>query len=814
MFIEKTKEISKLRASLKQALSGNGNIVLIEGEAGLGKTTLVSHFLDEASNNVDNLIVAVGNCTAISGEGDAFHPFRQILRQLVAPENQQNSRFLEFVASLAPAWLGAIPGIGALIAAIVETGVKAKEVYAQKPRAGSQQEMFSQFLDVIQQISKKNPLVLFLDNLQWADQSSISLLFHVAKNISALRLVAICAFRPPEIRTRSDIELSSFREVIYELRSLPASTFIAVERLSEGQTRKLISLELPNNRFTSKFAQMVHRRSGGNPLFVVSLVETLKMQHTTSEDLEKYLQGFTEDLDIPDRIESVIRNRLDELTADLRDLCDLAAVNGIEFYYEILAEVLKREFRQSNSHIGKQFRILEKDYGLITEKGEQTLSHSQTLFIYAFTHGLLQEVLYYDLPAPMRQQYHILLGNILEKMFPNSEDFALPLAVHFLRGKKFNKAASYFYLAAANNRWTLLATTEAVYNLEQAIEALESIPENEQNILLLADCYQMMAHIRGTTIGQHDVGIALYKKASDCRTGLANQQEYMADCFHMMGVCYSESERWEQAMDSYNNALMLMQELEGLEYTSDYRRIPPLGNEPGLLQERKGNILRDIGIAYYRQGKIEKAINYFEQSLQLLENGSDKVVLSDTFRCLGYAYLEKNEFGTSQIFFRKALSIVDHGETYVHLKRAIIYKGLADLAFRENNSVDGFSYAKQAIELGKENRSYYFLTEFLLFAAEKYLERRHFSEAFQSYAEALLYSSASSSRVYDKTLNIILGKVKELHESGRLRLAEDFCDLLLKYAETSKLAQRKPDSADIWRELKTHTFGKNPNIKV
>lgn len=814
MFIEKTKEISKLRASLKQALSENGNIVLIEGEAGLGKTTLVSHFLDEVGN-VDNLIVAVGNCSAISGEGDAFHPFRQILRQLIAPENQEDSTFLEFIANLAPAWLGAIPGIGALIAAIVETGVKAKEVYAQKPRAGSQQEMFSQFLDVIQQISKKSPLILFLDNLQWADRSSISLLFHVAKNISDLRLLVICAFRPPETGTRSDIELSSFRELIYELRSLPASTFIAVERFTEGQTRKLISLELPNSKFPSKFAQIVHRRSGGNPLFVVSLVETLKKQHTTSEDLEKYLQGFAKDLDIPDKIESVIRNRLDKLTDDLRGLCDLAAVSGVEFYYEILAEILEREFRQSSFHTGRQFRVLEKDYRLITEKGEQALSHSQTLFIYAFTHGLLQEVLYHDLPTRMRHQYHLLLGNILEKMFPNSEDFALRLAVHFLRGKKFNKAASYFYLAAADNRWTLLATTEAVHNLEQAIEALESMPEHEQDIFLLADCYQMMAHIRGTTMGQHDVGIALYKKALNCRTGLANQQEYMADCFHMVGVCYSESERWEQAMDSYNNALMLIQELEGLEYTHDYfGRIPPFGNDPGLLQERKGNILRDIGIAYYRQGKIEKAISYFRQSLQLLENGSDKVVLSDTFRCLGYAYLEKNEFETSRIFFHKALSIVDQGETYVHLKRAIIYKGLADLAFRENNSVDGFSYAKQAIELSKENRSYYFLTEFLLFAAEKHLERRCFSEAFQSYAEALLYSSASSSRVYDKTSNIILGKVKELHESGRLRLAERFCDLLLKYAETSELAQRKPDSADIWRELKTYMIGNNLNIAV
>ncbi len=132
MFSGRENQLTKLSNMLVKASNGEGLVALIDGEAGAGKTALINQFLELAKADNSNLVIATSTCVAIAGEGDAFHPFRQILRQIFSKnEKRIGNRFLEFVSSIAPAWFSVIPGIGSLIGAVIQTGVEAKKLGAK-----------------------------------------------------------------------------------------------------------------------------------------------------------------------------------------------------------------------------------------------------------------------------------------------------------------------------------------------------------------------------------------------------------------------------------------------------------------------------------------------------------------------------------------------------------------------------------------------------------------------------------------------------------------------------------------------------------
>jgi len=131
VFVERGDEIASLERLLEQVTRGTGAVVLVQGEAGIGKTTLVHHFLNEASRREPNLITASVQCTDISSHGDALYPFRQLLRQIAEQKEglAKESKHFEFITRIAPAWISIIPGLGPLIAALIQTGVEAHGSY-------------------------------------------------------------------------------------------------------------------------------------------------------------------------------------------------------------------------------------------------------------------------------------------------------------------------------------------------------------------------------------------------------------------------------------------------------------------------------------------------------------------------------------------------------------------------------------------------------------------------------------------------------------------------------------------------------------
>lgn len=793
-------ETQLLADHLEKAKSGCGSVVLISGEAGSGKTTLASEFSGAAISNAPDMVTALGNCSAISGEADPFHPFKQILQDLVG-EDRARDDYIRLLEKLAPSWLGVIPVLGALAGAIVETGVEVKGFIRKGPQATSSEEMFYGFLGILKNISSEHPVLIVIDDLHWIDPSSASLIFYLARAISSLRILIICTYRPSEIALRKS---HPARDVIDEIIRYELGTVIDLGGLSDHQIRALVDLNFPNNYFPSSFFDTLLSLSGGNALFVASLLESMKGRHDLLVEDNKawYLKKPIEALGISENVQSVVRKRIDRLSEHLRDLCDIASVEGSDFTYEAVSKVAEQQFRLTDIEIAKHFRSLEKDHRVVVLKGERWSAPTGVLTMYTFIHGLFQELLYQQLSKKLRAQYHLLLADSLRMIYADQlDDVSSELAMHYRRANMPSMAGTFFYRSAANSR-SISATLEAEENLIRAVESLEKLPKKEADNHLLADCIQMRAHVSGLSLRKFPEAIELYERCLRIRDSLSIQEEYLMDCYHMMGVCYSVLRNFQRAKQHLNQALELA---EMLEHAGQPKKIDaelsPLANPPALYRERQGNVLRDIGKTFEREGHVQIAVDYYQRSLTLLKDGQDKGGFADTRYFIGLIYLTKGEFEKAEDELSRALANRQEGTKYRHT--VTLNSQLAAVAFQHEKWDEGFRYAEEARNLVREHQPSYQDVQFFVMFAEEYLARHRYQDGFDTFAEAISLTYFADQRAYRGILNKILDVIEELIETDRSVLGEQFCDTLIESAKSGP-GGRAQESVVYWIRAKEH----------
>jgi adenylate cyclase len=227
VFVGRERELEELEGHLAETLAGQGRVCFVTGQAGVGKTALVRQFVQQALATDPNLVVALGSCNAQTGLGDPYLPFREALAMLtgdaaaqrsagkIAPENTSRLRAVlvrsvQVLVESAPELIGLfVPG-GTLVGALGKAVVKKvgwmdqlDELAKRKPAAGElaveQSRILGQYTAYLQRLSAKTPLILFLDDLQWADNASLGLLFHLGRRAGASRVLIFGAYRPNDV---------------------------------------------------------------------------------------------------------------------------------------------------------------------------------------------------------------------------------------------------------------------------------------------------------------------------------------------------------------------------------------------------------------------------------------------------------------------------------------------------------------------------------------------------------------------------------------------------------------------------------------
>ncbi len=453
--IGRKKELSELQAAFRGAAAEQGYLICVTGEPGQGKTAVVEEFLIGLAATREALI-GRGRCSERLAGAEAYLPILETLDSLL------NGAEREFVAramkSLAPTWYALI----APAAATQQTGTPSQEKLKRELGA------------LLAELSRQRPTVIFLDDVHWADISTVDLLSYLGTKLDRTRLLIIASYRGPELRTNN----AAFLKLQWELQSRSRCRELALDFFSTGEIRELIQLEYGANRFPAEFAQAIHRRTEGNPLFVVDLLRYLRERRgiVLQDDVWILSGSLAETLSgLPETIRSMLQRKIEQLAERERRLLMAASVQGADFEAAVIAKALDADPAQ----IDEALAALERSSDFVAFVEEHEYPNRTLTSRYSFVHALYQNAFYAALlPAQRILLSKTVAETLLDFHGSQAGKIAAQLAFLFEAARDFDRAADQ-YQTAAQNALMLFANHEAETLARRGLQVVGSLPESE-----------------------------------------------------------------------------------------------------------------------------------------------------------------------------------------------------------------------------------------------------------------------------------------------------------------------------------------------
>ncbi|CAN5669650.1 hypothetical protein BH10CHL1_BH10CHL1_31790 [soil metagenome] len=504
--VARQTELARLDSFLQKARTGQGQVVFLVGDAGQGKTALATEFARRAQEAVSDLVVASGNCNAHTGIGDPYLPFCEILTLLTgdveakwlagALSRSQANRLWQ----LAPIAMQAVVELGADLvdtfipasplltraAAFAATGsewfaslyrlVEGQQAPIEQ-RKLRQEQLFGQVTKVLQRLAQQHPLLLLIDDLQWGDNGSINLLFHIGRQLAGSRILIIGLYRATEVSLGRNGERHPLDPVVNELKRTFGDIEIDLNQ-ARGQAFVDAFIDTEPNYLSTKFRTTLLQQTDGHALFTVELLRGMQERGDLIQDSQGYwCEGSTLDWHaLPARVEAVIGERIGRLPEYLQRLLTVASAEGEFFTAEVVARILKIDETEVIQQLSHE---LDKRHRLVRAQGVQRVDR-QRLSHYRFGHILFQRYLYAHLDPVERPLLHEAVATVLELIYAEQvENQAAQLAHHYEEAQIVTKTIHYLGLAVERALY-LLANEEALTHLRKALLLLEQMPETPE----------------------------------------------------------------------------------------------------------------------------------------------------------------------------------------------------------------------------------------------------------------------------------------------------------------------------------------------
>ncbi len=509
LFVGRERELGILNDALTRALEGNGGVFFIRGRAGGGKTALWREFGRRALEKSDELVLTYGSGEAQTGPGDPHLLFRDALGPLTGDVERQIAegaispdaarrlwellpRSVEALLEVGPSLIGSFLSGPALLKRAERYSAEDTEWLGDLKRfiaahgdvpvpiniqhRDLQGALFDQYAQTLLHISQHRPLLLVLDDLQWADLGSISLLFHLGRRLSGRRILVLGSYRPDESAGLRDEEPHPLGKVVTEFRRQFGEIELDLDEISERERRAFVDsiLDAETNRLGGEFRETLFRRTGGHALFTVELLQQMEKRGDLTKDEEGcWVQRRQMRWDaLPARIEAVIQNRIDPLPSRLKEMLRIASVEGEEFTAEVVAEATGQDLESVLRDLSHE---LDERHSLVRAIGIQRVQ-DQGVSRYRFRHHLFQDYVYRSLDSVIKPHSHQRVGEALDRLYGNGcEEIAHRLAKHFEAAGNAEKAIDYC-LAAAEKSKRQSANKEAITHLRAGLGLLGDLP--------------------------------------------------------------------------------------------------------------------------------------------------------------------------------------------------------------------------------------------------------------------------------------------------------------------------------------------------
>ena len=464
-FVGRRRELAAIKEAFGKAESGQGQVLGIVGEAGVGKSRLLLEFCN---------ILPDGKYTYLEsrclhyGDSMPYLPILDVFRSFIGikegdPELVIKKKMRERIVGLDQNLKHVIPPLQDLLSLKVDD-----EAYARLEPKQKREKTFEAIRDLLVRGSQEQTLILAVEDLHWIDKTSEEFLDYMIGWLPTTRILLILLYR---------------QEYTHTWGSKSYYNRIGVDQLSAGTSTELVKAILEGGEVGADIRDLIWGRASGNPFFMEELTQSLMENGSILKHDDQYILSATpSDIKVPDTVQGIVAARMDRLEEGLKGAMQVASVIGREFAFRIL-------------HAITEMKEDLKSY-LLNLQGLEFI-YEKRLFPeleYIFRHALTQEVAYSSLLLTKRKEIHGKIAQAIETLYAERlEEFYEMLAYHYSKSENMLKACDYLKFSGDKARDNF-STSEAFRFYREAVNLLRDQPETHDNKRTRLDILRAMAH--------------------------------------------------------------------------------------------------------------------------------------------------------------------------------------------------------------------------------------------------------------------------------------------------------------------------------
>jgi predicted ATPase/DNA-binding SARP family transcriptional activator len=640
------------------ASRSSGQMVSIEGEAGIGKSRLAEEFLADLSSKGAAIIVA----RCYEGERRlAYGPIVSALRAAITQREQANARLLD---SISPLWLSEAARLLPELATMRPGMPQA----APLDSPGAQSRFFEGLRRVLLALSgEAQSGIIFVDNVHWADGASLDLLTYLVRRLHEQPICLLLTWRSEQA-----VNNQRLNQLLTEAQRTGAATLITLERLSQSGVQELLRASATaRDNLPPYIADRLYEETEGLPFFLVEYLAALE-----TGVLAAHKSAWT----LPGSVRDLLSSRLASVSETGSQLLTAAAVIGRSFDFDTLREASGRAEEETVTALEE---LLAHD--LVKE----VRGASEQAIIYDFSHEKLRELVYEDASLARRRLLHRRVAEALVSRARGqraSNPRAGQLARHYRLAGNDATAAEYYKLAGEYSR-SLYANAEALAHFDTALALGHPEP---------AALHEAIGDLH-TLLGEYSAALRSYETAA-----ALSQADALANMEHKLGTVYERRGDWELAESHFEAALAAL-------------------GQDGAAGVRS-RIYADWSRATHHHGQIKRALDLAQQALDLAETAQDTRALAQAHNTLGILASSQDDLSNARRHLEQSLALAEQLDDLsariaalnnlalacrssgdvdraIELTEAALHNNLADLLHSAGRTEDAMPHLKQAVSI-------------------------------------------------------------------------------------------------------------------
>ncbi|KAA3602053.1 MAG: hypothetical protein DWQ06_07515, partial [Calditrichaeota bacterium] len=647
-FVGREKQLHQLENSFTKVTNKEGQSVILLGESGIGKSRLVEEFKIGL-----NLHKTINFSTKFRIEGSVFEGLQKLILEMldslrkISPEEQA-----EILGRLGYDLLKIAPQIS-------EFSVSSylKEL-TELSGNGAEFRLFDAFKTFLQNYSEfqKSSLVIILEDLQWADEISSRFFQYASRNLKDSKIMLLGTCR------KEELEKSYFSSVFSQLNTQRILQVIELKSLEvESISEMLTSMLGKADNVNTKISEEILKQTNGNPLFVQEVMYHL----LSNEKLSKkngawdFSEEAFKDLLLPETVQKVISERLQNIGQEIREVLQVGAVLGRSFSSETLAEISPKHKLNLNFYLreAKSKRLIE-----------ETQSKN-----FSFFHDAVKETLESDLEKEKFRELHRKIGEKLEANSKNIEFRLEELANHFYKAEVLDKA-SFYCEKAGEESFKKFAFREALNFYEKLFEVAQKSQNTDLILKGLRNKAAVLERFGNYTQSKEILEelLILLKYSGD--------KEKLGETYKNLGVLEWRQNNNEEALELYEKAFELLQDSKDLK----------------LL----GGLYGNFGLVHFNLSEFEKAMEFYSKQLKMCEILNDKHGFSKVLGKIAEVHRQKSEFEKAIEVSEKSLSICE--EINNKIEFAVIKGNLSIIYFQRGDLAKARELSLEQLKIDEE----------------------------------------------------------------------------------------------------------------